>query len=451
MNTVWRKFDIRGLTTEDITATFAYQLGLATAQYFRARYLKTVGVGRDLRASSPSLQAALIQGLAEGGMHVFNLGVAPTPAVYFATSGLGLDAGIVVTASHNPAGYNGFKFRLQKRALLQKDFEEIHEYFLEPKIHTKRGTIESFAIKDIYCKTVANQNTLSTPLKIVLDVSNGATSKWAPYLFEKMGAEIVIINCEEDGALLNQPIDSTKTENLLQLQRVVLEQGADLGFIFDGDGDRVGMVTADGNMHWGDQLLTILMQEALQWKKAPIVCDVKSTMALDILAKRFGVTLYRSPTGSPLIQQKMVKHNAILGGEHSSQICHRQGYYSFDDGLFTAAKLASIAQDLNKFINNTPKTIISPEIRKEIQVDEQDRFKQKSSPSYNDCNLDDIDGLRYSNEEGWCLIRLSSMEKKIVVRVEGIDHKAYMFWRMRLIEILGYFDINIDLTLLILY
>ena len=444
-NTVWRKFDIRGLTSENITTTFAYDLGLASAAYFRARSLETVAVGRDVRESSPALQEALMRGLLDGGLRVIDIGLAPTPVVYFATSGFGFDAGIVVTASHNPVGHNGFKFLLHERALLRDDFEEIRANCNAPAPHTVQGSIEQFDIKDIYCQTVAEQNPLRSSLKIALDAGNGSTARWAPYLFEKMGAELILINCEEDGTFPNHPADPTKAKNMLQLQKVVREEKADLGFAFDGDGDRVGMITADGEMYWGDQLLAILMQEVLQWTKAPVVADVKCSMALEILAKELAVPFFRAPTGYPLVQKMMMKHNAILGGEQSSHICYCKGYYCFDDGLFTAAKLASIGEQIPAFLARIPKTILSPEIRQSIEQDERDRFDRLQAPIFEDCQLETMDGLRYSNEYGWCLLRTSGTENKMIVRAEGIDQKSFSFWRSRLQQILQYFNIKLDL------
>ena len=445
-NNVWRKFDIRGLTSENITPNFAMDLGLGAAEYFRARSLKTVAVGRDVRDSSPALQKALMSGLVQGGMKVIDLGLAPTPTVYFATSGFGFDAGIIVTASHNPVGHNGFKFRLHERALFREDFQEIQANVQAPKPHSTQGSIEKFDIKDIYCQAIAEQNPLHSPLTIAIDAGNGSTSNWAPYLFEKMGAQIIQVNCEEDGTFPNHPADPTKTKNMLQLQQVVLETKADLGFAFDGDGDRVGMITKDGNMYWGDQLLAILMQEVLEWTKAPIVADVKCSMALEILAKQFGVPFFRSPTGYPLVQKTMMKENAILGGEQSSHICYRKGYYCFDDGLFTAAKLASIGKQLEQLIDQIPKTVQSPEIRQSILSEERERFDTLEAPAFDDCKLEQMDGLRYSNDDGWCLLRTSGTENKMIVRAEGIDQEAFSFWLGRLQQILSYFDIKIDLS-----
>lgn len=445
-NSVWRKFDIRGLTSENITPDFAKNLGVASAEYFRARSQKTIAVGRDVRTSSPMLQDALMKGLIQGGMKVFDLGLTPTPTIYFASSGFGFDAGIIVTASHNPVGHNGFKFRLHERALLREDFLEIQQNFQNPTPHSEQGSIEKFDIKDIYCQAIAEQNPLHSPLTVALDAGNGATSNWAPYLFEKMGANIIPVNCEEDGSFPNHPADPTKRKNMLQLQQVVLETKADLGFAFDGDGDRVGMITPDGEMYWGDQLLAILMQEVLRWTKAPIVADVKCSMALEILAKELGVPFFRSPTGYPLVQKLMLEQNAILGGEQSSHICYRKGYYCFDDGLFAAAKLASIGKDLQTYIDRIPKTVKSPEIRQSIQPEERERFDTLEAPIFDDCQLIQIDGFRYSNESGWCLLRTSGTENKLIVRAEGIDLDAFTFWLARLKEILGYFDIKIEIS-----
>jgi phosphomannomutase / phosphoglucomutase len=441
-NHIWRSFDIRGVAETEITPEFAKRFGRACASYFHQRNLFKIAVGRDTRNSGQILSSALIEGLCSAGMNVFDLGEAPTPAVYFATSGFGFDAGIIVTASHNPPEYNGFKLRLQDRPLYPNDFVELKKWFDSNSSSHKKGTVEKFNIQPIYEQNIALQNRLPTTKKVVIDAGNGITSNWAPPLFSLMGADVIPLFCTPDGNFPNHPADPTKPANLTDLQDLVLQENADLGIAFDGDGDRVGIVTSTGKMLWGDELLAILAQDIFKWKKGTVVCDVKCSLSLhDIVSSMGGKTII-SPTGYPRVQQQMMKHGAILGGEQSSHICIRDNYYCFDDGLYAAARLLQIIDKLEEYESNIPRYPCTPEIRLSIDAEHRNHILSMEAPILKECSLSTIDGFRYEDQNGWMLFRLSGTENRAVFRVEARSKDAFAKWKNRAKQILQHFDVE---------
>jgi len=439
---IWRSFDIRGVAHSEIDTDFARQFGLACALYFTKRKLFKIAVGRDCRESGPILSAALCEGLCAGGMQVFDLGPAPTPAIYFATSGFGFDAGIIVTASHNPPQYNGFKLRLHDRPLFPEDFKELRSHFDIADKVSHIGSIEEFDIKDIYEETIAEKNHLHRELTIAIDAGNGITSNWAPSLFKRMGATVLPLYCTPDGSFPNHPADPTKESNLVDLQKLVLEKKADLGVAFDGDGDRVGIVLASGKMLWGDELLSILAQDIFRWKSGTVICDVKCSLSLHDIIHSLGSKIIVSPTGYPRVQAAMMEHGAILGGEQSSHICIRDNYYCFDDGLFAAARLAHLCDRLAEYEANIPRYPCTPEVRLNISAEHRQTILTQKPLVLKGCSLSTIDGYRYEDSQGWMLFRLSGTENRAVFRVEAKTEASFEEWKQRVHLVLKHFSID---------
>ena len=432
---VFREYDIRGLVETDLTPEFAYDLGRGLAAYLKE---KTGGkgnrlaFGRDVRLSSVRLRERFIAGVTDSGVDVWDIGVVPTPLTYFAAQTLPVDGLCMITGSHNPPEYNGFKVGLGRTTLHGHEIQELRalieagRFVSQPGPGAAKGAVIPFDIVTPYLHFVTQTLKLGPrKLKVVIDGGNGCGGAIAVPLFEKLGAEIVPLFIEGDGNFPNHHPDPTVPKNLGALIAKVKETKADLGIAYDGDADRVGAIDEQGNILWGDQLMILFSRDILRDKPgAAIVSEVKCSMSLyEDIAKKGGRGIMWK-AGHSLIKAKMKEENAELAGEMSGHIFFKHRYFGFDDGVYSSARLYELLtrtdKPLSALLADVPVTYASPEIR--FDFPEEKKFEAVRRATANlrkTYDVVDVDGVRVTFPDGWGLIRASNTQPILVLRFEA--------------------------------
>ena len=421
---IFREYDIRGIVGETLDAEGARTLGKGFGTYLSKQGEGTLAVGRDNRLSSCDLQQAVIAGLVSTGFQVIDLGQLPTPAFYFSVIHLHTDGGIMVTASHNPPHYNGFKMRRRERAVFGQEIQEIRKIIEKGSFTTGKGRSETRDTVDDYLAAIKNRICLKRPLKVVADAGNGTAGPLVARLLKDLGCELVELYCEPDGTFPHHLPDPTVESNVVDLIAQVRGQRADVGVAYDGDGDRLGAVDETGNIVWGDQLLSLFSMDILQRKPAPVVFDVKCSQALIQTVKQCGGTPVMWKTGYPNIQAKMIEVQAPVGGEMSGHFYFMDDYFGFDDGIFASCRLLQLLsntdQSLSERLRVLPHYQSTPEIR--VACPEQEKFtivKELRAYFKERYETIDVDGIRILFEDGWALIRASNTQPILVLRFEA--------------------------------
>lgn len=425
---IFRQYDIRGIVGRDLTPTVATALGRAYAAYLDDHKIAgAVAVGRDNRPSGDTLRDALVQGLTTGGRDVVDIGVVPTPALYWALHHVGVCGGIQITGSHNPPEYNGFKLSVGPGSLHGEKIQVLYRLTSENRKASRQGTARNEAVIDRYIDDiVARTGPLKRKLKIVYDCGNGAGSLVASQLFKKLGVDGRGLFCESDGTFPNHHPDPTVPENLEDIIEAVKKDKAEIGVAFDGDADRIGVVDDAGNIIWGDRILILYAQDVLArtGKGQSIIFDVKCSQALPDAITKAGGKPVMWKTGHSLIKDKMKELKAPVAGEMSGHMFFTEGFYGHDDALYGAARLLRIAADSGKTVRellaDVPDFVSTPEIR--IEVDEEKKFAivdraVKHFRSKHD--VIDVDGVRVLFGDGWGLIRASNTQPVLVARYEA--------------------------------
>ncbi len=424
---IFRAYDIRGIVEKDITQEFAYRLGRAYAKWATLKKAE-ITVGHDTRSTGEKYYHALIAGLRDGGIQTHALGMVTTPMVYFSMFHLNLEGSIVVTGSHNPANYNGFKISIGQTTILGDDIQalkKIIESDNTPYTPTPTKDIKKLDIFPAYSTYITENITLSRPLHIVVDAGNGATGPFTSAIYEKLGCKVTSMYCEPDGNFPNHPADPSVEENLKDLRKKVKETGADAGFAFDGDGDRIGVVDNNSNILWGDQLMIVFSRSILSKNPgAIIISEVKCSKNLYAEIEKLGGKPIMWKTGHSIIKKKIRETGALLAGEMSGHIFFADRFFGFDDGTYAGARfleiLSNTKEDSSKLLSNVPKTYCTPEIK--IDVDD---LKKKAivdkliTRLQNKHEVIIIDGVRVTFDDGWGLVRPSNTEPKIVMRFEA--------------------------------
>jgi phosphomannomutase/phosphoglucomutase len=432
---IFREYDIRGIAERDLSPAFAETLGRAYAKLISARTPMasrkhlTVAVGQDCRVTSESYANALIQGLTQSGLDVIHLGVCPTPLTYFSVYDLNLDGGIMVTGSHNPAEYNGFKTCVGKETIYGSKIQEIRvlmeQMISTQEIHPRLGRVSEYPIISRYTDYVVSKARPLRKKKIVLDAGNGTASTVAPELFRQLGAEVIPLFCELDGRFPNHHPDPTVPENLKQLVKTVLQEKADFGLAFDGDSDRLGVVDNQGRILYGDELMVLFSRSVLKENPgATIISEVKSSHRLydDIRAKGGNPIMWK--TGHSLIKSKMKETQAALAGEMSGHIFFADRYFGFDDAIYAGVRVFEILSDsirpLSDHLSDLPSSVSTPEIR--VECEEELKFQlveEAKKLLHAKYTITDIDGVRVSFHDGWGLVRASNTQPVLVLRFEA--------------------------------
>ncbi len=428
---IFRAYDIRGITSENLTEDVVYWIGRAFAAEALANEHDRAAIGRDGRFSSRELAASLARGLTEGGMDVIDVGRVPTPLLYFATHSLNTGTGIMITGSHNPPEYNGLKMVLGGEALAGKRITELRERIENNDLSQGDGQVEDASVKDTYLEEVVDRVVVAQPLKVVVDCGNGVAGAFAPALLEQLGCDVVPLYCEVDGNFPNHHPDPAEPENLEDLIAVVEDEQADLGLAFDGDGDRLGVVTDKGTIIWPDKLLMLFAQDVISRNPgADVIYDVKCSRHLNTLISDHGGRPIMWKTGHSHIKAKIKETGALLAGEFSGHICFAERWYGFDDALYAAARLLEIiggqSESVDDLFSQFPATVMTPEIK--IQTTESKKFKiledLQSKADFGGGTITSIDGIRVDYEDGWGLIRCSNTSPVLSLRFEADSEDA---------------------------
>lgn len=423
---IFREYDIRGIVGKDLTDEFVAYLGKGIGSYFRQHGRKEVALGRDIRLSSPAFAAAISRGLLSTGCSVVDLGVVPTPLLYYGVFAGKKEAAVMITGSHNPPEYNGFKMMLGEETLFGETIQEIYRILKDGKtIEDQPGRQSSEDIIPGYEAFVLGNIRLARKLKVVLDAGNGTAGFIAAPLFRKLGCEVVELYCEPDGTFPNHHPDPTLPEAMEDLVARVKETGADLGVGYDGDGDRIGVVDDRGNLLWGDQLMIIFCRDILpSHPGAAVISEVKASKLLYEEIRKLGGRPIMWKTGHSLIKKKIKEEKALLAGEMSGHIFFADRFFGYDDAIYSSARLAEIVSRsesrLSEMLADLPKTYYTPEIRiyasDEVKFKIVDLVKAELSQKY---PLLDIDGIRVTYPHGWALVRASNTQAALVLRYEA--------------------------------
>jgi phosphomannomutase/phosphoglucomutase len=424
---IFREYDIRGVADRDYDAAFARRLGLAYATMVAPRGARRVSVGRDCRLTSEKYAAALREGLRAGGLDVVDLGMCPTPLVYFSLFHLGLDGGIQVTGSHNPADHNGFKIAVGRTTIHGAEIQELRRILEDGRVReTAPGAEERYAIVPAYQEhLIAHFGRLPHPLTVVVDAGNGAAGPVAPRIVEAMGCEVRTLFCEPDGRFPNHHPDPTVEENVRDLIAAVRAGGADLGIAFDGDADRLGLVDHTGRILWGDEMLILFARDILgAHPGAVVVSEVKCSQRLfDDVAARGGTAIMWK-AGHSLLKAKMRETGAALGGEMSGHLFFADRYFGYDDAIYAACRMLEVVaragRPLAELLADLPPAVNTPEIRvdcpDELKFTVAERVRDRLRRDY---EVIDVDGVRVKFPEGWGLVRASNTQPVLVLRFEA--------------------------------
>ena len=420
-----REYDIRGIVGETLGERDAYAVGRGFATLVRRAGGTRVAVGFDGRESSPALEKALIRGLNESGTDVARIGLGPTPMLYFAEAELEVDGGIMITGSHNPAEYNGFKMVLQGNAFFGEAIQTLGRMAAERDWEEGSGTVGEAEVMDLYVERLL-RNFDGGAFRIAWDAGNGAAGPVVEKLVPRLPGEHHLLYTDVDSRFPNHHPDPTDEKNLADLKALVLEKKLDFGIAFDGDGDRIGAVDGQGRVVWGDQLLSILAEPVLRAEPgATIIADVKASQALYDRIAELGGTPLMWKTGHSLIKSKMKETGAPLAGEMSGHIFFAHDYYGFDDALYSAVRLiravTMLGGSLNALRDAMPPMINTPELR--FQVDESRKFpvvdEVLARLEASGAAVDRTDGARVNTDDGWWLLRASNTQDVLVARAEA--------------------------------
>ncbi len=423
---IFRAYDIRGVVGSSLTAHTAYWIGRAIGSQSLAQGEPNIAVGRDGRLSGPELVQQLIQGLLDCGCNVSDVGMVPTPVVYYAGHILAGKSAVMLTGSHNPPDYNGFKIVIAGDTLANEQIQALKTRIDTNDLVSGVGTVEQVDVLERYFNQIRDDIATAKPLKVVVDCGNGAAGVIAPQLIEALGCTVIPLFCEVDGTFPNHHPDPGKPENLVDLIAKVKEEQADLGLAFDGDGDRVGVVTNKGTIIYPDRLLMLFAKDVVSRNPgADIIFDVKCTRRLTPLISGYGGRPVMWKTGHSLIKKKMKETGALLAGEMSGHIFFKERWFGFDDGIYSAARLLEILsqdkRDAEQVFASFPCDVSTPEIN--ILVTEQSKFSIIDSLQrdghWGEANLTTLDGVRVDYPKGWGLVRASNTTPMLVLRFEA--------------------------------
>ena len=427
---IFREYDIRGTYPEELNEETVTLLGKALGTYYRKNNAKKITLGRDCRLSSPQLSKWLKQGLLSTGIDILELGIVPTPLVYFSLHVLeDVDGGIQITGSHNPPEFNGFKICLGKETIYGEEIQKIKDICKSGEFIKGEGKLSQADIVEKYISYVVD-NIKPGPYKkkVVVDGGNGTACEVAVRIYKELGFDVIPLFCEPDGNFPNHHPDPTIPENLTQLIERVKNEKADLGIAFDGDGDRIGVVDHEGNIIWGDQLMIIFSRALLKrYRGGKIIGEVKCSQILyDEIEKNGGEPIMWK-TGHSLIKKKMKEEGALLAGEMSGHLFFAERYFGYDDAIYAGARLLEILstteESITQMLSDLPKMVNTPEIR--IDCPDEIKFnivsdiaKEFKNEGY---KVVDVDGARVIFEDGWGLIRASNTQPVLVLRFEAKD------------------------------
>ena len=428
---IFRAYDIRGVVGTDLTSEVVTAIGRAFGSEVYEQGEQSVVIGRDGRHSGPELTDALSLGLRNSGRDVKDIGLVPTPVLYFATHFLGAKSGVMLTGSHNPPDYNGLKMVLNGEAMAGPAIYQLRERLMSGNLLAGHGDVDEVDIVSDYIARVSSDINVERPLRLVVDCGNGSASDVAPELLRELGCEVTELFCEVDGSFPNHHPDPSQPENLAHLAQEVKAQNADLGLAFDGDGDRLGVVSSRGEIIWPDRLMMLFAQDVLTRNPgAVIIYDVKCSSKLGQVIQQFGGRPLMWNSGHSLIKARMKETGALLGGELSGHIFFRERWFGFDDALYAAARLLEILsfdpRSSAEIFDELPNALNTPELRAELPEGRNFAVMDKimENVEFPGAQVTTIDGLRVDYPDGWGLVRASNTLPVLTFRFEADDKAA---------------------------
>ena len=450
---IFRAYDIRGIVDKDLTEEITYFLGKAIGTFIQLQGRDSVVTARDGRISGDRLQHKFQEGVLSSGCNVLDIGKVPTPLLYFATFENGISDGVMLTGSHNPKNYNGFKIVLDKKSTTSEKIDEIKSIIFEERFWDGNGKLSFLNIKEQYLAKIKEKIKIKKPLKICLDCGNGIGGVIAPEAFKLSGIELIELFTEVDGNFPNHHPDPSNPKNLVDLQNKVKETKSDLGIALDGDGDRVGLIDSDGEIIYPDKYMMLLVEDILsKHKKGSIIYDVKCSTNLEKIISDLNGTPVMSRTGHSYIKSKIKETDALLGGEMSGHIFFNDDWYGFDDAIYSALRIIEVISkkniSSNKIFKKYPSFFSTPEIN--ISIPDQIKFKLideiKLHIKSTRFKYIDIDGVRLESETAWGLVRASNTSPNIVLRFEGQTEKDLLEIKNYFKTILSKIDNNLNLS-----
>lgn len=428
---IFRAYDIRGIVSEALTPEVVERIGQAFASEAVSRNRQTVVVGRDGRLSSPQLAKSLASGLQHAGCNVIDVGLVPTPVLYFATYQLKTGTGIMITGSHNPAEYNGLKMMIAGNTLFGDDIQALRKRIENNDLVEGNGSfIESDVISD-YIRHIVNDAKLERPIQFAVDCGNGAAAAVATKLYKALGLSPVELFCDVDGNFPNHHPDPSKEKNLVDIRKAIKDNKLELGLAFDGDGDRIGVVDGDGNIIWPDRQMILYARDILQRNPGvPIVFDVKCSKHLRAAIEDAGGKPVMSQTGHSFIKLTLKNTGALLGGEMSGHIFFKERWFGFDDALYSSVRLLEILSHTEKnpaqVFAELPNSVNTPELNIKFAEGEHYQFIErfKKEAQFKDAEIISIDGVRADFTDGWGLVRASNTTPALVLRFEADTEKT---------------------------
>ena len=423
---IFREYDIRGVVDRDLTDQVVEMIGRGFGTYLRRHGAQKITVGGDVRLSTERFRNRLINGLLASGVDVIDIGAVPTPVQYFSMFHLPVDGGAMITGSHNPPDYNGFKLSLKQSPIFGAEIQNIHEIIEGQNFESGNGKLEHQDLIDAYIRYIKENIKIERPMKVVLDSGNGAAALVAHRLFRELGVESIDLFDEPDGNFPNHHPDPTVVANITDLISTVKSQHADLGIGYDGDGDRIGVVDENGEIVWGDRLLIIFGRDIIsRHPGAKIIFEVKCSQALPEMIRKFGGEPIMWKTGHSLLKKKMKETGAPLAGEMSGHLFFADRYFGFDDAIYASARLVELlsrnTQTVSDLLSEVPEYYATPEIRAETISDEEKFRIAAEAKSYFSEHYEviDIDGVRILFGDGWGLVRASNTQPVLVLRFEA--------------------------------
>ncbi|RTZ60883.1 MAG: phosphomannomutase/phosphoglucomutase [Gammaproteobacteria bacterium] len=430
---IFKAYDIRGIVDKTLTTDIVFKVGQALGSEALKKGRDTIVTGRDGRLSGPSIQGALNDGIMAAGCHVINIGMVPTPVVYYAAYKLNTGCCVAVTGSHNPPDYNGIKMVIDEKTLSGDDIQAIKQRIINNDLSKGSGASQDMDVRDEYIERITSDINMGRPLNIVVDCGNGVAGELGPRLLRELGCNVTELFCEIDGHFPNHHPDPSQPDNLKDLIAAVKEQKADLGMAFDGDGDRLGVIAPDGKIIWADRQMILYVRDILKHNPgAEIIYDVKCSRTLHKEIEKAGGRPLMWKTGHSFIKAKLKETGAAFAGEMSGHLFFNDRWYGFDDALYSAARLVEILSNSDEstqdIFANLPDTVSTPELRLEGFA-EGEHFaameKIAAKADFDDAQrISTIDGLRVDWEDGFGLIRASNTTPILVIRFEADTEEA---------------------------
>ncbi|MBW2296646.1 MAG: phosphomannomutase/phosphoglucomutase [Deltaproteobacteria bacterium] len=424
---MFREYDIRGIAGKDMNADDVVLIGKAIGTYLLRQGNSNLTVGQDCRTTSPRYAQKLIQGLTETGCDVVDIGVCPTPVAYFSIRHLRKQGNVMVTASHNPPEYNGFKICSGFDSVFGEQIQQILKYIQKNDFESGNGNVETYDVVPYYKAHLLENITVRKNLRVGIDAGNGTAGITAVPITKNLGCDVFDIYCDMDGTFPNHEADPTVLENMTDLIALVREKKLDVGFGYDGDGDRIGVVDEEGNLVFGDKLMILFAREILTRKPgATFISEVKCSQTMYDDIEKHGGRAIMWKTGHSLIKQKMKEENAVLAGEMSGHIFFSDRYLGYDDAVYASCRLLEIlsttGKKLTELLADIPETFSTPEIRVEcpdhIKFDVVRQVTEYFRERY---DVIDIDGVRVLFSDGWGLVRASNTQPALVLRFEAMS------------------------------